>query len=94
MSISFISFKDSGETRAMHTNSDNIEIIMGSETDDVIDELLKSFLQKYQEGLENSIFDSAYLLYYNLQKISLNRKGSSYIDSPKWLKNKKSNNKS
>ena len=35
------------------------------------------------------IFDSADLLYYNLQKISLNRKGSSYIDSPEWLKNKK-----
>ena len=29
------------------------------------------------------------LLYYHLQRISLNRKGSSYIDSPKWLKNKK-----
>ena len=84
----------------MHTKSDNIEIIMGSKTDDIIDELLKPFLQKYQEGLEKSkrvnefIFDSVYLLNYNLQKISLNRKGSSYIDSPKWLKNKKSNNKS
>ena len=68
---------------------------MGSKTDDIIDELLKPFLQKYQEGLEKSkrvnefIFDSVYLLNYNLQKISLNRKGSSYIDSPKWLKNKK-----
>ena len=68
---------------------------MGSKTDDIIDELLKLFLQKYQEGLEKSmranefIFDSVYLLYYNLQKVSLNRKGSSYIDSPKWLKNKK-----
>ena len=29
------------------------------------------------------------LLYYHLQRISLNRKRSSYIDSPKWLKNKK-----
>ena len=29
------------------------------------------------------------LIYYNLQKISLKRKGSSYRDSPKWLKNKK-----
>ena len=28
------------------------------------------------------------LLYYHLQKISLKR-GRSYIDSPKWLKNKK-----
>ena len=35
------------------------------------------------------IFDSVDLLYYNLQTTSLNRKGSSYIDSPKWLKNKK-----
>ena len=35
------------------------------------------------------IFDSVDLWYYNLQKISLNRKGSSYIDSPEWLKNKK-----
>ena len=29
------------------------------------------------------------LLFYHLQRISLNRKGSSYIDSSKWLKNKK-----
>ena len=34
------------------------------------------------------IFDSVDLLYYKLQKISL-KKGRSYIDSPKWLKNKK-----
>ena len=34
------------------------------------------------------IFDSADALYYNLNKISLNR-GVSYIDSPEWLKNKK-----
>ena len=34
------------------------------------------------------IFDSVDELYYNLRKISLNR-GGSYIDSPKWLKNKK-----
>ena len=33
-------------------------------------------------------FDSLDLLHYNLHKINLNR-GGSYIDSPKWLKNKK-----
>ena len=71
----------------MHTKSDNIEIMMGSETDDIIDKLFKSILKKYQEGLEESmreiefIFDNVDLLYYNQQKISLNRKGSSYIDS-------------
>ena len=34
------------------------------------------------------IFDSVDLLYYNRQKTSLNRQGSSYIDSPEWLENK------
>ena len=33
------------------------------------------------------VFDSVNSLYYRLHKISLNR-GGSYIDSPKWLKNK------
>ena len=100
MSINFISSKDSIETRNMHTKSDNIEIMMGSETDDIIDELFNFFLQKYQEGLEESmrrsefIFDSVDLLYYNLQKISLSRKESSFINSAKWLENKNSNNKS
>ena len=34
------------------------------------------------------VFDNLDSLYYKLHKISLNR-GGSYIDSPKWLKNKK-----
>ena len=55
MSINFISSKHSGETRTMQTKSDNIEIMMGSETVDIIHELFKSFLQKYQEGLEESM---------------------------------------
>ena len=35
-----------------------------------------------------SIFDSVDVLYYRLNKISLNC-GGSYIDSPKWLKIKR-----
>ena len=95
MSINFIFSKDSDKIHNMHTKSNNIEIIMGSETNYIIEELFESLLQKYQEWLEESmrgsefIFDSVDLLHYNLQKISLNRKGSPYIDSPKWLKNKK-----
>ena len=94
MAINFISSKDSEETRTMHTKSNNVEIMMGSETDEIIEELFKSFLQKFQEGLEESmrgsefIFDSVDLLNYNLNKVSLSR-GESYIDSPEWLKNKK-----
>ena len=33
MAINFISSKDSEETRTMHTKSNNVEIMMGSETD-------------------------------------------------------------
>ena len=34
------------------------------------------------------VFDAVNVLYYDLNKISLNR-GGSYIDSPEWIKNKK-----
>ena len=66
---------------------------MGSETNDIIEELSESLLQTYQDGLEESmrgsefVRDSIDLLYYQLQKIS-SKRGRSYIDSPKWLKNK------
>ena len=36
----------------MHTKSDNKEIMIGSDTNEVIEELFKSFLQRYQEGLQ------------------------------------------
>ena len=94
MAINFISSKDSDETRTMHTKSENIDIMMGSETDDIIEELFKSLLQRYQEGLEESmresefIFDSVDALDYDLNKIRLSR-SETYVDSPKWLKNKK-----
>ena len=95
MSINFISSNDSDETHNLHTKSNNIEIMMGNDTDEIIDEFCESLLRKYQEGLEESkgrgsnlIFDNVNLLYYHLQKISLKR-GESYIGSPEWLKNKK-----
>ena len=37
MTINFISSKDSHETRAMYTKSNNIEIILGNETAEIID---------------------------------------------------------
>ena len=72
--------------------------MIGSETDEIIEELFKSLLQRYQEGLEESmkgsefIFYSVNVLHYHLQKTSLKRNGSSYIDSPEWLKHKKTIN--
>ena len=94
MSINFMYSKDSEETRTMHTKSHIIEIMMSSETDEIIKELFKSLLQKYQKDLEESmkgsesVFDSVELLYYHLKRISLKR-GGSYVDSRKQLKNKK-----
>ena len=77
-----------------HTKSNNIEIMIGSDTNEVIEELLKSLLQKYQENLKEKmrgsefVFDGVNMLYYDLNKISLNR-GGSYIDSHVWIKSKK-----
>ena len=50
MQITFISSLDTGEFRIMNSKSDNVEIMMGIETDDIIDELFESFLKKYQDG--------------------------------------------
>ena len=36
LAINFMSSKDSEETRTMHTESHNIEIMMGNETDEII----------------------------------------------------------
>ena len=88
MAINFISSKDSDETRTMHKKSNNVEIMVGNETNEIIENLFKSSLQKYQEGLEESmrgsefVYDSVDVLYYNLNKVSLSR-GGSCIDFPK-----------
>ena len=94
--INFISLRPgSDETRVIHTRSVNQEFMNGSDTDEIIKKLFKSLLQRYQENLQEKIkgsdfaFDGVNYLYYDLNKISIS-KGGSYIDSPKWLKDKKS----
>ena len=100
VAINFIFSKpDSDETCIKHAKSNNIENMIGSDTNEVIEKIFESLLRKYQENLEEKmrgsefVFDGVNAFYYDLNKISLN-KGESYIDSPKWIKNKKSNNKS
>ena len=64
----------------------------GTDTSDAINKLINSFMKRYQEGQETKMKGSSYifkridLLEYHLHKISLNR-GSSYIESPIWIKN-------
>ena len=93
--INFTSFKpDFDETPIMHTKGDNEEIMVGSDTNEVIKELFKSFLRRYQEGLQEKMrgsdfeLDGIHLLYYDFNKISLNRSGS-YVEPAIWIKNKK-----
>ena len=86
--ISFISLKPgSKEARIMHTRSDNEEFMNGSDTDEIIEGLFESFLQTYVENLQEKMkgwdfeFNGVNFLYYDFNKISINR-GGSYIDSP------------
>ena len=93
MRVIFVSFIDKNETQVMHAKSDNVEIMNGTDTSDAINKLINSFMKRYQEGLETKMKGSSYiferidLLEYHLHKISLN-KGSSYINSPEWIKKK------
>ena len=88
LAINFVYSKDFKENR-MYTNSDNIDIFIGSETDEIIEELFDSLLERYQKGLEEKMrgselfYDSVDLSNYKLHKISVNR-GGSYIGSNEW----------
>ena len=76
--INFISLRPgSDETRVMHTRSVNEEFMNGSDTDEIIKELFRSLLQRYQENLQGKMkgsdfaFDGVNYLYYDLNKISI-----------------------
>ena len=94
--ISFVSLKpDSDETRLMYARSDPAEFINGSETEEIIESLYRSLLQKYQDDLNEKmrgsdfIFNGINYFYYDFNRVSIS-KGRFYIESPKWLKDKKS----
>ena len=93
--ISFVSQKpDSDEKRVMYTKSICEEFMIGSETEEITEKLIMSLLQKYQDNLQNKmrgsdfVFDAINCIYYDFNRITIS-KGGSYIESPKWLKDKK-----
>ena len=49
MRVNFISSKYTRETRTIYLRSNNEEIRLDNETDDIIKELFNSFLNNYQE---------------------------------------------
>ena len=94
--INFISLKPgSDETRVMYTRSDNEEFMIVDDTNKIIKALFESFLQRFEENLQEKMrgsdfeFDVINFFNYNFNKTSIYRRGS-YIDSPKWFKDKKS----
>ena len=82
----------------MHSKSGNIKSKISDEADEVTKKLFNSLKNRWQNNLQSMrgsefVFDYVQLLYYKCHKINLNC-GGSYMDSPDWIKNKKSNNKS
>ena len=91
--VNFISSRDTGETRTIYVWSDNVSIMRGSDADNIIKKIFKSFLQNYQEQSKvikrsDFVFESVELIDYKLHRVRLKR-GRSYIKSSKWLENKK-----
>ena len=77
----------------MLSKSDNIEMMINDEADEVTKELFDSLKNRCQNNVESMkgsefVFDYAHLLHYKCHKINQNR-GGSYIDSPDWIKNKR-----
>ena len=66
--------------------------MQGSDTDDIIRELFRSFLCNYQEELKitrgsDFVFECVELMDYKLLRVRL-RRGRSQIKSPEWLLHK------
>ena len=59
----------------MHSKSDNIEIKSNDKADEVVEEISKSFKNRYQNNLKlmegsKFAFDYVHLLYYKCHKIN------------------------
>ena len=94
LKINFISSKNFNDVRDMHRKSDNVEIMIEVDTNEIIEKLFDSILQRHKKGLEESmkgsdfVFDYVESLNYIFHKIDLKRCGS-YTETPKWIKKKK-----
>ena len=98
MHIIFVSLGDTGEVCTVFVWSDNEEIRLGNETDDIIERLISSFLNNYQKeelilrNGNNFVFESVGLLSYHIHKTCLKR-GNSYIKSSKQINPKNVDNR-
>ena len=68
----------------MHSKSDNIEIMINDEANEVMKKLFDSLKNRYQNNLESIkgsefVFDYVHLLLYKCQEINRNRGGSCIV---------------
>ena len=52
MHVNFISSRDTGETRSYYVWTDNVSIMQGSNTNDIIRKFFRSFLHNFEEELK------------------------------------------
>ena len=77
MQITFISYTDANQVELMHSKSDNVKTMRDVDANDTINELISTFLQRYQEALEtkmkgsNFIFNHINSPEYHFIKVSL-----------------------
>ena len=95
MQNSCISTRGFEETLTIYTKSEPVEILIGSDTEDVIDKLFNTLLQRFQCAQETSnergsefIPDSVELLFYHFQRIHI-RRAEPYAMPPDWILSKK-----
>ena len=99
IAITFISSRDdNNEGCVMHSNSNNLEIIISDEVGEVIEELFNSLQNRYQNNSQlvrgsHFVFDYVQLLYCKCHRINF-KCGLSCIDPFHWIKTKKATTKS
>ena len=77
IAINSISSRDTDEERAMHSKSDNMEIMINDKADEVIEELFQSLFSRYQIESQASmkgsdfVFNCIHLWYYKCHRMNL-----------------------
>ena len=64
MKTNFISSRNFIENKDMYSESDNFQIMRGSNTNEIIRHLFNSILRRYQGGLQESIRGSEFVFDY------------------------------
>ena len=92
--IDFNMIHISNNRRITHFScSDNVICMPSSDTNEILEQLLTSLLEKFNDDLQlsressNFVYESVEECNIHFNKIDL-RRGASFIDTPEWLKHK------